>query len=83
MIRVAVFDDNADRRDSLGLLIASTEGLELCGLFEDANLCAIHSRRVTLMSKDLFLARRLRGDRFYDFNLPKNSDFAVTDAAPV
>ena len=37
MIRVAVFDDNADRRDSLGLLISSTDGLELCGLFEDAN----------------------------------------------
>lgn len=37
MIRVAIFDDNADRRDSLGMLITSTEGLELCGLFEDAN----------------------------------------------
>lgn len=37
MIRVAIFDDNADRRDSLGMLISSTEGLELCGLFEDAN----------------------------------------------
>jgi DNA-binding NarL/FixJ family response regulator len=37
MIRVAVFDDNADRRDSLGLLIDSTDGMQLCGLFEDAN----------------------------------------------
>ena len=37
MIRVAIFDDNADRRDSLGMLISSTEGLKLCGLFEDAN----------------------------------------------
>jgi len=30
-------------------------------LFEDANLCAIHSRRVTMMVKDIQLARRIRG----------------------
>ena len=39
----------------------------LTGLFEDANLCAIHARRVTVMKKDLDLARRIRGDRFKDF----------------
>jgi hypothetical protein len=27
-------------------------------------LCAIHGKRVTLMVKDIQLARRLRGDRF-------------------
>ncbi|CAM9992650.1 unnamed protein product, partial [Scytosiphon promiscuus] len=32
------------------------------GLFEDTNLCAIHGRRVTIMPKDIFLARRLRGE---------------------
>ena len=30
-------------------------------LFEDANLCAIHAKRVTLMKKDIQLARRIRG----------------------
>ena len=35
----------------------------LVNLFEDSNLCAIHSRRVTIMSKDLCLARRIRGER--------------------
>jgi histone H3 len=35
----------------------------LVGLFEDANLCALHAKRVTVMPKDLHLARRLRGDR--------------------
>jgi len=30
-------------------------------LFEDANLCAIHAKRVTLMPKDVQLARRIRG----------------------
>jgi histone H3/H4 len=33
----------------------------LTGLFEDANLCAIHAKRVTIMPKDLLLARRIRG----------------------
>ena len=31
----------------------------LVGLFEDTNLCAIHARRVTIMPKDLQLARRI------------------------
>ncbi len=38
----------------------------LTGLFEDANLCAIHASRMTVMKKDLDLARRLRGERFHD-----------------
>lgn len=33
----------------------------LVGLFEDANLCVIHAKRVTLMPKDIQLARRIRG----------------------
>ncbi|XP_054157457.1 uncharacterized protein LOC128955805 [Oppia nitens] len=31
----------------------------LVTLFEDANLCAIHARRVTIMPRDIFLARRV------------------------
>ncbi|PFH54966.1 hypothetical protein XA68_11316 [Ophiocordyceps unilateralis] len=30
-------------------------------LFEDAQLCAIHAKRVTIMQKDIQLARRIRG----------------------
>ncbi|KAL8922607.1 MAG: hypothetical protein Q9208_005111 [Pyrenodesmia sp. 3 TL-2023] len=30
-------------------------------LFEDTNLCAIHAKRVTIMQKDIQLARRIRG----------------------
>ena len=30
-------------------------------LFEDTNLCAIHAKRVTIMQKDVQLARRIRG----------------------
>jgi len=29
----------------------------------DTNLCAIHAKRVTIQSKDMQLARRIRGDR--------------------
>ena len=36
----------------------------LVGLFEDTNLCAIHAKRVTIMPKDMQLARRIRGDNF-------------------
>ena len=35
----------------------------LVGLFEDSNLCAIHARRVTIMPKDIQLARRIHGER--------------------
>ena len=34
----------------------------LVGLFEDSNLCAIHAKRVTIMPKDIQLARRIRGE---------------------
>ena len=33
----------------------------LIGLFEDANLCAHHAGQVTIMAKDIELARRIRG----------------------
>jgi histone H3 len=35
----------------------------LVGVFEDTNLCAIHAKRVTIMPKDIQLARRIRGER--------------------
>jgi len=44
-------------------LLALQEAAEyyLIHLFEDANLCAIHAKRVTLQTKDIQLARRIRG----------------------
>jgi histone H3/H4 len=44
-------------------ILALQEAAEahLVGLFEDSNLCAIHAKRVTIMPKDLQLARRIRG----------------------
>ena len=46
-------------------LLALQEAAEayLTGLFEDTNLCAIHAKRITIMPKDIQLARRIRGER--------------------
>ena len=35
----------------------------MVGLFEDTNLCAIHAKRITIMPKDMQLAKRIRGER--------------------
>lgn len=45
-------------------ILALQEAAEayLVGLFEDTNLCAIHAKRVTIMTKDMQLARRIRGE---------------------
>lgn len=44
-------------------ILALQEAAEayLVHLFEDANLCAIHAKRVTIMQRDIQLARRIRG----------------------
>ena len=44
-------------------LLALQEAAEsyLVSIFEDTNLCAIHAKRVTIMVKDMQLARRIRG----------------------
>jgi histone H3-like centromeric protein A len=44
-------------------ILALQEATEafLIHLLEDANLCAIHAKRVTIMQKDIALARRIRG----------------------
>ena len=45
------------------LVIQEAAEAYLVGLFQDANLCAIHAKRVTIMPKDIQLARRIRGER--------------------
>ena len=51
------------KHSSLCYVIQEASEAYLVGLFEDTNLCAIHAKRVTIMPKDLQLARRLRGER--------------------
>ena len=56
------------RREGLRFQSAAVLALQeageafLVGLLEQANLCAIHTKRVTVMPKDIQLARRIRGD---------------------
>ena len=54
-----------DLRFQSTAILAMQEASEayLIGLFEDTNLCAIHAKRVTIMPKDMQLARRIRGER--------------------
>ena len=47
-----------------GAILALQEAAEayLVGLFEDTNLCTIHAKRITIMPKDIQLARRICGE---------------------
>ena len=56
-----------DMRFQSSAMMALQEATEayMVQLFEDCVLCAIHARRVTVMPKDMTLARRIRGD-FYN-----------------
>ena len=46
-------------------ILALQEAAEafLVGVFEDTVLCAVHAKRVTIQTKDMQLARRIRGDK--------------------
>jgi len=65
LVREIAQDFKTDLRFQNAALSALQEASEayLVGLFEDTNLCAIHAKRVTIMPKDIQLARRIRGER--------------------
>lgn len=59
LVREIAQDYKTDLRFQSDALFALQEAAEayLTHLFEDANLCAIHAKRVTIMPKDMQLAR--------------------------
>ncbi|KAL7508564.1 hypothetical protein ACHAXN_005628 [Cyclotella atomus] len=65
LVREIAQDFKTDLRFQSTAVLALQEASEayLVGLFEDTNLCAIHAKRVTIMPKDIQLARRIRGER--------------------
>ena len=65
LVREIAQDFKTDLRFQGSAILALQEAAEayLVGLFEDTNLCAIHAKRVTIMPKDIQLARRIRGER--------------------
>ena len=65
LVREIAQDFKTDLRfqsNAIGALQEASEAY-LIGIFEDTNLCAIHAKRVTIMPKDIQLARRIRGAR--------------------
>jgi len=58
------FLTQTDLRFPSSAMLALQEAAEayLIGLFMDINLIAIHAKRITVMPKDMLLARRIRGE---------------------
>ncbi|MCE3050665.1 5-hydroxytryptamine receptor 2A [Datura stramonium] len=65
LVREIAQDFKIDLRFQRSVVATLQEAAEayLVGLFEDTNICAIHAKRVTIMPKDIQLARRIRGER--------------------
>ena len=66
LVREIAHEFKQELRFQSSAVLALQEAAEayLVSLFEDTNLCAIHAKRVTIMTRDLQLAKRIRGDRF-------------------
>ena len=64
LVREIAQEFKTDLRFQSSAVVALQEASEayLVGLFEDTNRCAIHVKRVTIMPKDIQLARRIRGE---------------------
>ena len=64
LVREIAVEFKHDARFTGQAIMALQEAAEayLVGMFEDTNLCAIHAKRVTIMPKDMQLARRIRGE---------------------
>ncbi|XP_037568152.1 uncharacterized protein LOC119449027 [Dermacentor silvarum] len=80
LVREVAQDFKTDLRFQSSAVQALQEACEayLVGLFEDSNLCAIHAKRVTIMPKDIQLARRIRGERAYWTVWKKDLDLYAT-----
>ncbi len=65
LVREVAQEFKADLRFQSHAIMACQEAAEvyLVSIFEDTNLCAIHAKRITIMPKDIQLARRIRGER--------------------
>ena len=64
LVREIAVEVAQEMRFKSSVLLALQEAAKayLMGLFEDTNLCAIHARCVTIMPKDIMLARRICGE---------------------
>ena len=74
LVREIAHEFKQELRFQSSAVLALQEAAEayLVSLFEDTNLCAIHAKRVTIMTRDLQLAKRIRGDRFWMISMPNS-----------
>lgn len=65
LVRELAQDFKNDLRFQSSAILALQEASEayLVGLFELANLCALHAKRVTIRPQVIQLARRIRGEK--------------------
>lgn len=65
LVREIAQDFKPESRYQISALSALQEATEsyLVGMYEDTNLCANHDSRVTIMPKDIQLARHIRSER--------------------
>ena len=94
LVREITQDFKTDLRFQSAAILCLQEVAEayLVRLFDDANLCAIHAKRVTIMPKDILLARRIQGEHarrcptnkrtFWSFSGPPHTSKGVTLEKP-
>jgi len=65
-IAYKLFPNRSDLRFQSIAVLALQEAAEayVVGLMEDTNLAAMHAKRVTIMPRDMILARRIRGELY-------------------
>ena len=66
LVRELAQEYRKDLRFQSSAIFALQEATEafVTSLLEDSNLCAIHAKRVTIMNRDIHLARRIRGENY-------------------
>ncbi|GAV09307.1 hypothetical protein RvY_18872 [Ramazzottius varieornatus] len=76
LVREITQDANGLSRQDIRFQPSALQALQeateayLVGLFEDTNLCCLHAKRVTIMPKDIQLARRIRGEHGDNPHIP-------------
>lgn len=65
LVREIAQDHKTDLRFQASAILALQEAMEsyLVHTCEDANVCAIHAKRMTVMPRDIELAHRISGDK--------------------
>jgi len=70
-VREIADDFKSDLKFQAAAMSALQEASEyyLVSLFEDTNLCSIHAKRITIMPRDMQLARRIRGETTWNVSI--------------